>query len=177
MVITRGVALTLGVLSLGVLASACGGGSSPGVASIGPSTKTTLVTGAKPKGNSGNPTQQLNYVTCLHSHGYPGFPEPGASSKVVSKALAQINLRSPQFHKAMHTCDKYLPKSFVTPTHETPQLQAALLKFTACMRSHGMPSWPDPLPGGVIPYPSGSEANSPTFKAAFNTCLPLIPQG
>jgi len=51
------------------------------------------------------------------------------------------------------------------------------LRFSACMRSHGVTDFPDPSPGGGIHISAGSGINpfSPAFKAARNACLSLMP--
>jgi hypothetical protein len=40
------------------------------------------------------------------------------------------------------------------------------IKFADCMRSHGVPNFPDPGPGGGIQINSGINPFSPAFKAA-----------
>jgi hypothetical protein len=54
------------------------------------------------------------------------------------------------------------------------------LKFADCMRSHGVPNFPDPGGGGGgIQIPAGSGINpfSPAFKAAQQDCRTLLPGG
>ena len=54
------------------------------------------------------------------------------------------------------------------------------LKFAACMRSHGVPNFPDPSGGGggiQIPVGSGISPFSPAFKAAQQDCHTLLPGG
>jgi hypothetical protein len=52
------------------------------------------------------------------------------------------------------------------------QLQADALKFSQCMRSHGVPNFPDPSPGGGFAFPAGSGLNpsSPAVKSAQAHC-------
>lgn len=53
------------------------------------------------------------------------------------------------------------------------------IKFSDCMRSHGVPNFPDPGSGGGFQIPSGSGINpkSPAFQSAQNTCSKLLPGG
>jgi hypothetical protein len=53
------------------------------------------------------------------------------------------------------------------------------LAFSECMRSHGVPNFPDPAAGGGIDIPQGSNINpfSPSFKAAQAQCHKLLPGG
>lgn len=55
----------------------------------------------------------------------------------------------------------------------------AFLNFSECMRSHAVPSFPDPSPGGGIHLSSGSGINpfSPAFKVAQASCRKLLPGG
>jgi hypothetical protein len=56
-------------------------------------------------------------------------------------------------------------------------LQAPFLAFSKCMRSHGVPSFPDPTSGGGIHISSGINPFSPSFKAAQASCRKLLPGG
>jgi hypothetical protein len=49
---------------------------------------------------------------------------------------------------------------------------AAPVRFSACMRAHGVPNFPDPGPGGGISIGSGSGINpaSPAFQDAQKAC-------
>lgn len=53
------------------------------------------------------------------------------------------------------------------------------IAFAQCMRSHGVPNFPDPPPGGGIQIPAGSGIKpfSPAFKSAQNSCHKLLPGG
>jgi hypothetical protein len=57
--------------------------------------------------------------------------------------------------------------------------QAAGIKFADCMRSHGVPNFPDPGSGGGIQFNAGSgiDPQSPAFRAAQNACFRLLPGG
>ena len=53
-----------------------------------------------------------------------------------------------------------------------------LLAFSECMRSHGVPSFPDPNGQGIHIGPgSGIDPSSPAVKAARSTCAKLLPGG
>lgn len=53
------------------------------------------------------------------------------------------------------------------------------IRFADCMRSHGVPNFPDPGSGGGIQITSGSGINpkAPAFQTAQNACAKLIPGG
>src|SRR5260221_2908081 len=50
-------------------------------------------------------------------------------------------------------------------------------KFSACMRSHGVPRFPDPSSSGSMSIGKGSgiDPNSPKFRAAQAACEKLLP--
>lgn len=52
-------------------------------------------------------------------------------------------------------------------------------KFSACMRKHGVPNFPDPNSQGVITFDSGTgiDPGSPAFKSAQSVCNKLLPNG
>ncbi|MGA8297631.1 MAG: hypothetical protein WB770_11365 [Acidimicrobiales bacterium] len=58
---------------------------------------------------------------------------------------------------------------------------AAWLAYSHCMRSHGVPNYPDPVQvGGKIQITgsqSGMNPNSPVFKSAQQSCGHLLPSG
>jgi hypothetical protein len=56
---------------------------------------------------------------------------------------------------------------------------AAGIKFSDCMRTHGVPNFPDPGPDGGISLSGGSGLNpsSPAFQAAQKSCGAQLPGG
>lgn len=52
-------------------------------------------------------------------------------------------------------------------------------KFSACMRKHGVPNFPDPNGQGLITIDSGMgiDPGSPAFRSAQATCSKLLPNG
>jgi hypothetical protein len=62
--------------------------------------------------------------------------------------------------------------------------QASALDFAKCMRSHGVPNFPDPDSNGGFSGTSqqgggsgGFDPNSPAFQSAQQTCRKLLPGG
>ena len=57
--------------------------------------------------------------------------------------------------------------------------QTSGIRFASCMRSHGVPNFPDPGPGGGIQIGSSSGINpqSPAFQSAQNSCFKLLGGG
>ena len=53
---------------------------------------------------------------------------------------------------------------------------ASLVDFAVCMRSHGVPNFPDPGGGDVTLVPTGVNPSAPAFKTAWSACSNLVPQ-
>jgi hypothetical protein len=64
-------------------------------------------------------------------------------------------------------------------TTSLASVHSQFVEFADCMRSHGVPDFPDPRPGGGIHIQVGSGINpfSPAFKAAHANCHHLLPGG
>ena len=62
----------------------------------------------------------------------------------------------------------------------TTTTQAGLVGYASCMRSHGVPTFPDPDSTGGIPKPqvvAAAEAYPSKFNAATDACKNLLPTG
>jgi hypothetical protein len=67
-----------------------------------------------------------------------------------------------------------------SPSSRKPSISySQVVKFSECMRSHGVPNFPDPSPGGGIQFNGGAHINpfSPSFKTAQQACHRLLPGG
>jgi len=63
-----------------------------------------------------------------------------------------------------------------TPINSATADQA--LEYVQCLRSHGVPNFPDPSPGGRLPnVPSDIDTAAPAFRSAQNACARLMPGG
>jgi hypothetical protein len=174
--------------TIGLLAAACGGGpKDPGAASSGGTTTTAAPTTTTAVASSGSnasgetsQSQQLKLAQCMRSHGVPNFPDPSpGGGQLNAISAAGINTQSPTYQAALQACQKYTPAANVTPAQSAAQ-NAKGLERSQCMRSHGVPNFPDPITG-----PTGGQAinlrglgidqNSPTYQAAAAACQKLFP--
>ena len=68
------------------------------------------------------------------------------------------------------------------PSHTAGRAHSASgpLAFSACMRSHGVPAFPDPTSNGgnsIQVQPGSVDPNTPAYQAAFRSCRSLLPAG
>ena len=144
-------------LLVAVLIAGCGGPSGGSVAHVKSSTTTHAGTTSPGKSNL------LAFAKCMRSHGVPNFPDPSSSGQL---DLTGVNSQSPAFQAAANDCKSFGVGSTPKAITQTPQMQASGLEMARCMRSHGVPSYPD----GPITRSSGINENSPAFQRAFQTC-------
>jgi hypothetical protein len=142
------------LLAAAALLTGCGGSpSNGGVASLGSHTSsshTSTGSAASSEGHEASPdSQAIAYTACMREHGVTNFPEPQVSehgSEVSVKMAVPAGVGgNPKFKPAQQACRKLLPGG--GPHSEqplTPAQQSQYLKAAACIRSHGLPSFPDP---------------------------------
>jgi hypothetical protein len=166
------VGLALAALASVALPAGCGGDSdSPGVAQA-PSSTTATQPSEGGGSESGDP---IAFAVCMRAQGVPDFPDP----KVTSGGEITSIPDSPRFTAALNSCRKFLPDGGVSSPEQQAQEQAALLKFAACMRAHGVPEFPDPtVIGGRARFPeSAIPRGSPRLGAAKKACRQTLAGG
>src|ERR1700676_3507557 len=164
--------------ALGVLAlagSACGLPGSPAAKASPPA----------------DPYQQaLAFSHCMRAHGVPDFPDPkkgnGGVTVQVNGNGASLDPSSPQFQTAQNACKQYLPTNVTSGSGPSAQDRQAMLAFAACMRTHGVPDFPDPnfssggagiVDGSGSQPPADMRPDSPQFQAAMAACQSKMPKG
>lgn len=172
-----GVGIALAAVA--VLFAACGGTAGPDVASIGSTTTTAPALGTANPSPFASPTKEydyeLSYAECMRTHGLPNFPDPTQSNGNLS-FNPKADSNSPHFSSANNSCKRLLPDNGGLPTSAQIAAETAkLLKYSQCMRAHGVPTFPDPTvrPGLFGFRLNGIDPNSPQFQAAQKTCASI----
>lgn len=167
-------------------AAACGGSpSGPSVASLGSGSSPS--SSAKPSAGDAF-TQALAFAACMRSHGLKNFPDPqrgpggGMSLQLKgggnSSGTDDLTPNSSVFQAAQRACQSLMPKGGpdgvkVDPTKIEP--------WAACMRSHGLPKFPDPTTqNGALKLDlsgSGIDPGSTQWQKATDACRSLNPGG
>lgn len=167
----RRLLMTFIALGCGAAVAACGSAGTP--------------TGTSGNGSANNP-KLLSFVNCVRSHGVPNLPDPGSRPSDAGSGSAPVitfmgiafppglTPRSPAFRSAMASCRHLLPNGGV-PHAVSAQERKQLLAGAQCMRTHGVPKFPDPVfpaQGGIAIRLGGVGINpqSPAFQRASRIC-------
>lgn len=149
-----------------VLMAACGGAAAGGT--------TTGGTG---------PAAPVRFADCMRSHGVPSFPDPSTGRRAAVVPGPGLDPRSPAFQAAQKACGGFAPRAGAPSSGPTAAQRRAAVAFAACMRTHGQPTFPDPVVAGSAPtepmlfvrgmmFPIGPSINprSPGFQRAAADC-------
>jgi hypothetical protein len=152
--------------------------------------------GATSAGGATDSPSTVAYSDCMRSHGVPNYPDPGSNGEVPKGSAQQFGLSNSQFQAAQSDCQHLLPTggSFQQQAQQCfnagncppallQQILTAQRKFAQCMRSHGVPNWPDPTLGSegrpifnLIPADiTNSQVHSPPIAANMTECQRLDP--
>jgi hypothetical protein len=171
-----GLAVLVAGAAIGL--AACSGSSSsyPHVASLGknsgdgsPRATTTAL--------AGSPAQLLDeWAACMRSHGDPGQIDPTVDANKVIQITLGSGYNGQGLRGESGACGTYLSAAQTALGGGTPpgsSSEATGLKFARCMRTNGVPDYPDPTGASQVAHAtSGSDfnPNDPTFLAASTLC-------
>jgi hypothetical protein len=172
------IVVAAGLAGVTLVAAGCGGSSGAKVAQVGTGSGASA-SGSSSGSGSGDPRA---YSACLRRHGLRNFPDPDSEGHLEIPASWGIDLKtgnatSPRASAAAQACRSLLPSLAGRPTaaqeaHALP----AMLRFAHCMRSHGVPDFPDPQPSGALELAEKvARPNTPQFKAARQACQRFVP--
>jgi hypothetical protein len=148
-------------------------------------------------GNSASPAstptvtypQELALAQCMRGHGEPNFPDPDPSGGFNASVVSTFD--NSQGQAAYGACRHLLAGGGPSLTQLERDLQQqqqreqkalpVLLKFSQCMRGHGVPGYPDPTltSQGISENlkSAGIDVDSTQFKAAVTACQHELPAG
>lgn len=159
---TRPAVLAAALAGTALLAAACSGGS-----------------GVPVSARQANYQKALAYSQCMRTHGEPGFPDPQPNGDLLIDG-PKDHLNGALMNSASKACQHLMPLGRPMTAAQQRKVTAEALKFVACMRAHGLPTFPDPKVGsrGIeVQVPRGVAQNSAVLKNAQQACRNLIPGG
>jgi hypothetical protein len=143
------------VATVGVVLPAAGCGSPGGHVAQLASTSTRSV--ASSAGSAASPGNGwVAFSACVRSHGVSRFPDPAGDGELPKVSLPQLGIGGFQFQAAQTACQGLRPAGGSLtqeadclmlgdcPAAEAERIRAAELSYARCMRTHGVPNWPDP---------------------------------
>ena len=153
--------------------------SSAAASSADPASASAAASSASPQKGQKGQAGLLAYSECMRSHGVPDFPDPvGNSLQIRVSPGSDLDPTSPLMQTAQKACQSLQPGGTQGGTISDAQKSQAL-KYSACMRSNGVPNFPDPVfsNGGAQIKINGIDPNSTQFQAAQKACQSLQPGG
>ena len=96
----------------------------------------------------------------MRAHGVSNFPDPASNGRAPTSD--HVNKRSPAFRTAAQACH---PLMIAMAAIKPKTSHARDIREAECMRTHGVPNFPDPLPGGGYDYPGVDEPELPGIPA------------
>jgi hypothetical protein len=144
-------------LVIAMLMASCGGGSGPAAGSGSPTASASSAF-----------EQALALARCFRAHGLPDYPDPHSDGSFPSTAPNDIP------PSAARACGNLIGAAKQEQTAKNQQDYPKELQVARCIRAHGYPTFPDPLPPGsqsqASGAPPGIDLNSPQFKAVQSSC-------
>jgi hypothetical protein len=171
----RTAAAIIAAAALALLAEACSG-SLPSAGSGG----------SPDAGGSANSQKALAYSACMRSHGVAKYPDASSSNELPSGlpkvSVQQLGVSGSQYQAAQAACAHLLPNGGQMSQAQSQRDLRAMLGFARCMRSHGVPNWPDPTNGPAgwgfnLVHVQGFDPNSPQIDQKMSECSRRLPAG
>lgn len=140
-----------------------------------------------PKYPYGAPNVPISMSKCMRAHDVPNFPDPrsgpngggvgwpGGGPVMISSDVLVImgqRLAGPAVAAAGKACKEYMAPTGAPPALTESQRQAAIA-HAQCMRTHGVPNFPDPTFSGVnqqLNLAPGLNPQSPAVERAAKAC-------
>jgi hypothetical protein len=147
-------------------------------------------------GSTSSPST-VAYSACMRSHGVSTFPDPDSSGNLPKPDAHHLGVSSSNLQATQKRCQHLLPNNGGAINADSIQqcmlardCPATLVQqvlneersFARCMRSHGVPNWPDPITDtqgrpvfAISISKDGFDPYSPQVWAKGNECSHLMP--
>lgn len=111
----------------------------------------------------------------MRAHGLTDFPDPIAGHAMQFNLPTGLNPASPAFQAAGKACHNVIPRPAGGGGGVSASENAEALEHARCMRSGGVPNYPDPTYHGGRPTVEplsnyGVDTESPAFLSAAKRC-------
>jgi len=169
----RPLAALVLVALIAVIGAGCGSNTATGTPSSVGNAGSDASSGSASSGASTQATKRekaVKFAECVRAHGVPHFPDPDATGNF----NFGVDVSAAVFTAAVNACKALQPPGTLSAKRSTKQ-QSAALRFAQCVRSHGVPDFPDPVNGQPLidttHIPSSNQPGGMTIlNAATNKC-------
>jgi hypothetical protein len=169
---------------LALSTAACSGGTSSaaGTASTGSASSTGSTASTDSGGaSSAYISDKLGLARCLRTHGVPNYADPNAAGQEPPNSKQLIS--TPQGQAAVSACSYWGNRIHNDVAAQNQAVLAEYVRFAQCMRSHGLPNFPDPVNSeGRVEFvlsasQDGFDPHSPQVLAKARECEGVLPPG
>lgn len=164
---------------LALLTAACAGStSSSGGTSATGGTSSAAAGGA----SSAYISDKVSLARCLRAHGLPNYPDPNAEGQEPPDTKQMLR-NNPRTQGALRACSRWANRINNDVAAQNQAIRVEYLRFAACMRSHGLPEFPDPTYAeGRVEFvlsasKDGFDPHSPQVLAKAHECESVLPPG
>jgi hypothetical protein len=129
--------------------------------------------GATPSASVDRVARAAAFVDCMRKNGVPNFPDPGPDGMLKLGPGDGVDVSSDAFKNASEACKAFKPSGGGGNGQQPqgPPPSADTKDFVACMRSNGVPDFPDPV-NGVFNYNGPAQDK---VLAAHEACKKFLP--
>ncbi len=123
----------------------------------------------------------------MRAHGVPRYPDASGGDELPSGlpkvSLQQLAVSSSVYQAAQRACAHLLPDGGRISQDQSQRDLQAMRGFARCMRSHGVPTWPDPSDdptagwGFNLVHVQGFDPNSQQIDSKMTECSRRLPAG
>jgi hypothetical protein len=144
-------------------------------------------------GTAGSPSA-VAYSACMRSHGVPSFPDPGTSGQIPKGDAQEFGVSTSVYQAAQADCQHLIPtagslhqeeyqcmQNADCPSALVQQMLTADWKLAQCMRTHGVPNFPDPTTDSSGPVfnisaagISDAASHSTQFENELTECSNIV---
>jgi len=113
---------------------------------------------------------------CVRAHGMPSFPDPEVGADGVPRFPDSAPRVPPATQQACSTVAAQIPPDYTSTVAVSSSDLEKLLQLARCIRTHGVPDWPDPNPLGEFPINIRIQnGGKRLFVPALHACARLNP--
>lgn len=168
---TESVGKLLGKVASMALSMGCGACVTITLASCGSASPLAAVAGQRPI------VILRELAVCFRAHGLPDFPDPVAGRDGAARFPDSAPRTPTSAQRACRSIANRLPagRALTSPIVSPAESLRARVLLAGCIRTHGVPDWPDPNPDGEFSIEPGIRIDKHAVLDAMRACSRVRP--